>query len=189
MRIIPDSWSVYGIRMTKKNFPLPDAEPGLPSGEGRRAIPLDELDNPVLVAGLTYWRSLCKGRKFPSRSDITPRGLVPILRNTVLMRVIGGGTDYEFRVVGDASVSAHGMSVQGMLWSDLCKIKNAAAIQRKPLYDSVARSGEPRAFGGLIVPDNRQSELVHNTVLMMPLGPDDATVDHLLLVSVYAPNQ
>jgi len=156
--------------------------------ESRKAISLDMLGNPILVEGLAYWRGLCRGRKFPSREDITPYGLKKLIRNVVLIRAIDGGADYEFRIVGDACVIAHGMSVKGMSLSELLNTKNKFASARKRLYDAVLRRGEPMAFGGMVVPDNRKGEVVHNTIIILPLGPNDQTVEYLLLFSVYAPN-
>jgi len=156
--------------------------------EQRTRISLEALDNPVLVEGLAYWRNLCGGRKFPVRSDVTPRGLKHLSRNTVLLRVIDGGADYEIRIAGDAHVVAHGFSVQGMFWSELSKAGNRHMIERKAHYDAVVRNGEPVAISGLMAADGRESVLLHNTALLLPLGPDEKTVEFLLVFSVYAPN-
>ncbi|HEY0283701.1 MAG TPA: PAS domain-containing protein, partial [Rhizomicrobium sp.] len=79
----------------------------------------EEVDSPILKHGFAYWKDLRAGREFPARSDITPRGLGSLLRNALLLRVIDRGEDYEYRIVGDAHVLAHGVSVQGKLWSQV----------------------------------------------------------------------
>ncbi len=36
----------------------------------------------------------------PARSELSPRDVRAILHNIVLIRVIDGGRDYEYRIVG-----------------------------------------------------------------------------------------
>jgi hypothetical protein len=163
---------------------------GLPSlrDEKRDPVALETLDDPLLIEGLAYWRKLCGARRFPARTDVTPRGLRHLARHTLLMRVIDGGADYEYRVVGDAHVMAHGISVQGMRWSDLYKNIGVHALRRKPFYDRVVKKGEPLAVSGLMLADGGHRGPLHNTALLLPLGADNTAVDHILGISVYAPH-
>lgn len=150
-----------------------------------RRIPIDAADHPILQAGLAYWRGLCDGRKFPTRNDVSPRGLGTLIRNTALIRVIDGGADYEFRITGDAYVVAFGISLQGLRWSDLIGNGSIRTEQRRHFYEDAVRSGEPVAVTGMMEsygPDNRT---IANSALFLPLGPDAQTVDHLLTFAVY----
>jgi len=152
-------------------------------------IGLGEIDSAILLQGLAYWRGLCRERRFPSRRDVTPRGLAGLLRHTTLLRVIDGGRDYEFRVVGDAYVMAHGKSFQGMRWSDTDRLSPGYHEMIKSTYDHVVREGKPVATRGWIDRGDRGSELIYSEYIFLPLGEDDGTVDHILIFAVYVPRQ
>jgi hypothetical protein len=154
--------------------------------ETRDVVPLDNLNDPTLSEGLAYWRGLRGERKFPSRTDVTMRGLGKLLSNTVLIRVLEGGKDYEFRIVGNAAVQAHGISAQGFLLSELCQAQNPVAIKRKVYYDTVAHNGTPIAVSGMIVPDGRKGERMLNSAIILPLGDNAAVVDFLLVFTVFS---
>lgn len=159
---------------------------GVPRMRGRRISP-NEVDSEILKEGYAYWRALCAGRKFPVRADVTPRGLGHLLRNTVLIRVIDGGADYEYRIFGDAHVIAVGQSIQGRRWNELNQAGILHVELRKELYDMVAQSGEPQGMTGLIGSDNPALETVYCETLYLPLGPGGETVDHILGFGVYSP--
>lgn len=148
-----------------------------------RCIPLGDVDNAVLLNALQLWESLKDGHRYPPRSAITPRILKPILRNTTLIKVIDGGTDYEFRIVGDAYVMAHGHSFQGMRWSEIGTLSPGFQKYIKPIYDRVVREGDPLALRGWIERGGTSTGHVFSEYLYMPLG--GAEVDHILAVAVY----
>lgn len=150
-------------------------------------ITLGEIDSTFLLRGAAYWRGLCRGRKFPSRAAVTPRGLGGLLRYTTLLRVIDGGKDYEYRIVGDAYVIAHGVSFQGKRWSETDKLSPGYHTAIKSTYDRVVRKGEPLAMRGWIERGRETSELVYSEYLFLPLGDDDRAVDHILVFAVYTP--
>ena len=157
------------------------------SEELSHPITPDEIDNPILLQGAAYWHDLRGYRDFPARSDVTPRGLAGLLRYTTLLRVIDGGKDYEYRIVGDAYVMAHGVSFQGKRWSDTGTISPGYHAMIKHTYDRVVRKGEPLATRGWIERGGRATELIYSEYLFLPLGSDGTTVDHLLVFAVYIP--
>jgi hypothetical protein len=148
-------------------------------------IPLSQIDNAILLEGFELWRSLCGEHKYPPRSAVTPRLLKPMLRNTTLLRVINGGEDYEYRIVGDAYVMAHGRSYQGKLWSETGEM--SAGVQKfiKPVYDRVVQDGEPVATLGWIERGGSSTGLVYCEYIYLPLGDEAAGVDHILAFAVY----
>jgi hypothetical protein len=152
-------------------------------------IPLDQVEAPVLRAGVGYWKRLRGARKYPSRGDVSPRDLVGLLRNTVLIRVLDGGGDYEYRIVGDAHVTAHGFSAQGQTLSQLNDLAPGYGMVLKGLYDYPVRTGLPLALRGWISKGEDESEFVYSESVFLPLGADDETVDHVLNFSVYVPHQ
>jgi hypothetical protein len=151
------------------------------------SIPLPEVDNAILQQGLVYWRALAGDRSFPTRGDITPRGLVGLLRNTKLLRVIDGGKDYEFRIAGDAFVLAHGVSFQGKYQSEVAALLPSYAAAVKVVYDRVVATAEPLAMRGWIARGVRKAEHIYAEGVYLPLGPDEKTVDHILAFAVYVP--
>ncbi len=152
-------------------------------------IALSEIDSPILQQGVAYWRSLSAERNFPSRSDVTPRGLSSLLRNTTLVRVVDGGKDYDYRIVGDAYVMAHGVSFQGKLWSETDKLSPGYHALIKSVYDRVVRKKEPVAMRGWVERSGQQFEPIYSEYVFLPLGTDGATVDHILVFAVYAPHE
>jgi len=116
---------------------------------------------------------------------MTVRALRSLLRNITLLRVIDGGRDYEYRVVGDAYVMAHGISFQGKCWSDLKTLAPRHWATIKPIYDSVVRTGEPLATRGWIERGICTDEFVYCEYVYLPLGTEEGVVDHILAVAVY----
>ena len=162
---------------------------GHPPEKLSHRIALAEIDSSILLQGAAFWRGLCHERKFPTRADVTPRGLAGLLRYTTLLRVIDGGKDYEYRIVGDAYVLAHGVSFQGKLWSETSKLSPGYHETIKSTYDRVVRKGEPVAMRGWIERGGKKSELVYSEYVFLPLGEDDRTVDHILVFAVYVPRE
>lgn len=148
-----------------------------------RRIAIEEVDNPVLLEGIALWRHLCKGRKYPSRNDITPRVLRQLLRNTTLVKVVDGGNDYEYRIVGDAFVMAHGMSVQGRRWSDTAGLSAGYHDYIKPIYDEVVHDAATIATRGWIERGAGSKGHVWCEYVFLPLG--EAEVDHILIFAAY----
>jgi hypothetical protein len=152
-------------------------------------VPLEDIDSPVLLQGIAYWRNLCGGRKYPPRSAMSPRGLSNLLRNTTLLRVIDGGRDYEYRIVGDAYVMAHGVSFQGKFWSETGRLSPGYYATIKPTYDRVVREAEPVATRGWIERGASVNEYVYSEYVFLPLGDEAKGVDHILIFAVYVPRE
>jgi hypothetical protein len=146
---------------------------------------LGEVDSPMLLHGIALWRELSGDRKFPPRSAMTVRVLRGVLRNITLLRVIDGGRDYEYRVVGDAYVMAHGISFQGKRWSEIESLSPRHYATIKPIYDSVVLTGEPVATRGWIERGAHANEHVYCEYVYLPLGTEEAGVDHIMALAVY----
>lgn len=148
-----------------------------------RYVPLSAIDSPILVKALDLWNGLkAKGLR-PARTDVTPRLLKPILRNTSLVKVMDGGADYEYRIVGDAFVQAHGRSFQGLRWSETSELSPGFHKFIKPVYDRVVRDGEPLAMRGWIERGGVRESHIYCEYLYLPLG--EPAVDHILIAAVY----
>jgi hypothetical protein len=146
-------------------------------------IPLDEVDNVELLRAYQLWEGLKDGRHFPPRQAVTPRVLKPILRNTTLIKVIDGGVDYEYRIVGDAYVLAHGQTFQGLRWSQTQTLAPCFYKFIKPVYDRIVREGEPLAMRGWIERSRASNGFIYCEYLYLPLG--ETCVDYILAAAVY----
>jgi hypothetical protein len=150
-------------------------------------IPLDAIESPIVLQGLDYWRRLSGARPYPARQDMMPRELSPLLRNIVLLRLVDDGQDYEYRIVGDAHVISHGFSMQGLRVSDVDKFSPGYGPVLKSLYDRAVRKRAAFAFRGWMERGERNKQYIYSESVMMPMGPDEATIDHVLNFSVYMP--
>lgn len=165
-----------------------DVDGSLPAGleanpRACHCIPLTDVDNAVLLGGLALWRGLEGESRYPPRRAITPRILKPILRNTLLLRVVNGGEDYEYRVVGDAYVMAHGHTFQGKYWSEMGDFAPSFHDFVKQVYDRVVQGGDPVAIRGWIERGCPSTGHVYCEYIYLPLG--DGCVDHILAIAVY----
>ena len=172
---------------TREEFDIAAADAAQVPEKLSSQIALGEIDSSILLQGLEYWRGLCGERKFPARTDVTPRGLGGLLRYTTLLRVIDGGKDYDYRIVGDAYVMAHGVSFQGKRWSQTDKLSPGYHAMIKSIYDRVARKAVPIAMRGWIERSGATAEYIYSEYIFLPLGTDGMTVDHILAFAVYVP--
>ena len=69
-----------------------------------------ELPSGPLPHLFAYWLSLRGGRDFPSRQDIDPEGMAPILRHIMLVEALPDG-DWLYRVAGSHIVEGVGTEI------------------------------------------------------------------------------
>ncbi len=150
-------------------------------------IELDAVEDASIRAGIAYWRQIRGHRKFPSRADLVPRDIQHILRNITLLRMLGEG-EYEYRIVGDAHVVAHGYSMQGKNLREVEKYSPGYGALLRQLYDPVAQQRAAYALRGWLLRGDKHQQYLHSECAFLPLGPDDQHVDHILNFSVYVPS-
>ncbi|HEY0105090.1 MAG TPA: hypothetical protein VGB91_03330 [Rhizomicrobium sp.] len=148
---------------------------------------VEDAKNPTVRIGAEYWRSLRGQRRFPSRDDLTLRGMAAILPHSVIVGVVDGGADYEFRYVGDGQRQAYKAYFKGMRLSRIETVAPELGQVLRTVYEMLRSTGTPFLLRGkadyeVIDPQHRY----HETALL-PLGASDAAVDHLLVVGVHVP--
>lgn len=165
------------------NAATPPASGGLP-GE----IPAGEVGHALLRRGLALWNDLRGPRRFPSRSQISPRVLGALLRHTVLVKVLDDGGEFEVRIVGDAIAAVQDVPLQGLTTSGIDRKLPGYGTLLRQFYMRGCNAKAPMALRG---PIQRRtlSRTLHRELLLLPLGDDDAAVDHLLSLVVYLPPQ
>ena len=151
----------------------------------RHGIPLPEITNPLVQKALSIWETARGSRAMPSRADMSPRVMAGLLRNTVLVRVIGDGDEFEFRIVGDAIVQAQGASLQGMTMAAVDLVLPGYGSLLHNAYRHTWRRRAPFAYSGWYVREADGRSMFHES-LVMPLSDDGEKIDHILVVGVYA---
>jgi len=146
-------------------------------------IAFTDIETPTLRNALEYWQALRGPRRFPSRADIRPRDIAGMLRNISLIKV--ENDDFIFRVVGDDIVLAFGLNLQNRRLSDLARQEPVFGEMIAPLLRKIVATGEPLALQGKSGRDIAYLNFTASENLLLPLGPDDDTVDHILSVSCY----
>lgn len=98
------------------------------------------IGSAVLLQLLRYWRGLLREGRLPSRRDMAPSDMIPLLPWLVLIDVLDADT-YRYRLVGTGIVDhvgfdATGMDVatayKGCNWSEIAKDYTYVLQQRKP---------------------------------------------------------
>ncbi|MGC9952764.1 MAG: PAS domain-containing protein [Rhizomicrobium sp.] len=146
-------------------------------------VTFDELESPIVKRAADYWLSLRNGRRFPAREDLHPRDMAGFLRDMALVKIIDGGADYEYRIIGDAQAQAYSVPLRGRRISEIAVTAPWFGQIAANTYEYVRRSGEPLAMRGGVGREFPEAKFVYNENVFLPLGASDDAVDHLLIVS------
>lgn len=129
-----------------------------------------------------FWQKKRGQRSFPQRKDLDVIELWPWLGNLMLIEVMGGGADYLYRVYGTVLADYFSRDLTGRRTSSLSG--DVQAVVRGE-YGRAIGKGQP-----IIVTRERtvQQKRIRASKLILPLGPADGPVDHLL-VGLYLATQ
>jgi hypothetical protein len=144
----------------------------------------ETLNSAPVSAAWRYWNALRGTRPFPARGELVPREMASFLRNIVLVRVIDGGKDYEYRIVGDAHVQAHGFDFRHLRLTQVEATK--VDFSTRATYEHVRNTATPFAVRGWIGLHIINARFSYHESVFLPLGTN-GVVDHLLIVSAYTP--
>lgn len=155
--------------------------------EADRPLQPGEARNPRIGELVDYWASKLGGRKMPSRKDIDPAEIVPLLPFVALVDVIPDvpvEKRYRVRLFGTQLVEYHQKDWTGKLIFD---VTSAEAAQR------IVQAGEfcvnhhrPWLSSGKLYWASHKSSKQFEIVIV-PLSPDDAVVNMLLALLVIVP--
>jgi len=165
--------------------PTPRNDLEVPEYSSGHVLALDEIESATLRQVVEHWSSLRGERKFPSRADLNPKHFRNLLRHVTLLRVIGGGADYEFRILGDVQVQAYGENFSGMRLSEVGVKHPKFAEGLKIFYDGVRMGCYAFGYRGWIGRDMPDTKYSFHELVLCPLGPTDDTVDHILVAGIY----
>jgi hypothetical protein len=150
----------------------------------RPTYSIDDVEHPIVISAVSYWRSLRAQRRFPARADLALRGMARFLPYTLIVAVIENGADYEYRFVGDFERQAFKRDFKGMRVSQVEKIAPTFGEIIRATYDEVRSTGLPFAVRGLADHVKTDEHLPYHETAFLPLGAADGVVDHLLAVGV-----
>ncbi len=145
-------------------------------------VGVDEIRNSLVRDSLDLWNELRGARPFPARSEITPRRLVRFLRNITLFKVLDGGDDIEFRIMGDAAVAAFGGTFHGLRKEALNEIQPGMGDVLVRVCGHVARTQTMLPVKGWFQQVGGDS--FYQEAIFFPLGTN-GVVDHVLCVGSY----
>jgi hypothetical protein len=165
--------------------PVPADELEVPQYSSGHILALEEIESVPLRKIAEHWATLRGQRRFPSRADFAPKNLKGLLRHVTLLRVLDGGADYEFRVLGDVQVQAYGDNFRGMKLSEVGEKHPKFAEGLKLFYDGVRMGREAFGYRGWIGRDMPDTKYSYHEIALFPLGPVDDAVDHILVAGVY----
>jgi hypothetical protein len=144
-------------------------------------IPIAMIEDKIVRAGHAYWVQKCAGRRFPTRSEIAPREIKSMLSHVMLLKVLEGGADYEFRIAGEETTRVHRKSFQNMRMSEVEKNFPRFNPSNRIAVDRVQRSGQPLARQFVYALD--ENTVHFRESVLLPFGTGDQ-VDHILIVGV-----
>jgi hypothetical protein len=161
----------------------PLANPLLPADSRGDIVPLARLDAELLRTSLSYWRSLREEGSCPRRASMMSC-LSPQMRaHSVLIEVLDGGADYEYRFVGEELIKGFQADFSGQRLSTLIALLPKFGISLRMLYEMVRAGGEPLGYRGWVGNDLPGADFVYHESVFLPLG-ENGVVDHLLAVSM-----
>jgi len=143
-----------------------------------------------LQALFTYWSSKRGTRPMPSRADIDPGDLRPLLPHLMLLDVVDAGSDMRYRLVGTEVERHLGRPVTGRLLGDLVSgayrdyvlsLYRRVIADKAPVYSENSFDRD-RGDYGMIAEFKR----VHR--LMLPLARDGRTIDMVLCGQIFTTN-
>jgi len=149
-------------------------------------IAFEELESKPVRTGAFYWRALCGRRRFPSRQEIKPRDITSLLSNMSLLKVVDG--DFQYRIVGDTVVRAYDTLLHNRFIRDIELELPSYSFFVRPILTQILRDRLPVAVRGKIGHDAFGTNFTDHENALLPLGPDDDTVDHILVFSYYTRN-
>lgn len=144
-----------------------------------------EVQNEILRKALALWEGLKGGRLFPSRQQLSPRVLGPLLPHAILIKVLDGGAEFQVRIIGDAIAAIQNVPMQGLTTAEIDGLLPGYGTMVRGAYTRACAEKTPQAYRGRLLREADQRAF-DRELLLFPLGETDALVDYLITFVVYA---
>lgn len=130
---------------------------------------------------LAYWIAKAGDRAMPSFSDIDPVEIPWALSRVYVVRVVDGGTDFYYRLVGEMVRERHGVAMAGKRPGDLFP----PGPTRHILERWRRLVNEPAACYNETEHPTRAGWRMRARRIQLPLGPPGGPVDNLLGMTMF----
>ncbi|HEY8950474.1 MAG TPA: PAS domain-containing protein [Rhizomicrobium sp.] len=159
--------------------PLPAPMPG-GDWPGTAIAPPDLALSPTRDA-YAAWQAARGTRRMPSRAEMTPRVMKTFLSYIALTEIVDG--DFRFRVVGDGIAAKQKLPLIGKTLTDVDSMVPGFGTFLRDLYRQTVEKRDALAYRGRYVRTADGHPFTYEAVIL-PLGNDGETPDHVLVVSV-----
>ena len=135
---------------------------------------------PDLRFALDYWSGKCRGRLAPSRADIDPAEIIPILPRVMLADVernAQGQVDFRYRLSGTGICNIHREELTGRRPSSITPPRYGALIDAH--YRAVLDRQRPIAHVIALQIERKSASYAR---IILPLCADGETVNMLMIV-------
>lgn len=137
----------------------------------------DFRGDPILGPVLAYWARKRGSRLMPCKRDIDPVEIPSrLLPHLQIIEVIDAGARFRYRLVGGASVQAHGQDYTGKYPDEMLPDDRVRLVLK--IYQTVYRTKSP-LFSRSRYYSAKGWSLFANRVYM-PLSDDEENVQHIL---------
>lgn len=167
------------MEMAGPNKPAPVPMPG--GDWPGTAIAPSELSQQAPRDAYAVWQAMRGTRRMPSRADMTPRVMKKFLSFIALAEIIDG--DFRFRVVGEGIASKQKLPLIGRTLTEVDEMVPGFGTFLRDLYQQTVQRREALAYRGTYVRKADRHPFTYEAVIV-PLGNDGETPDHVLVVSV-----
>lgn len=139
----------------------------------------EEISHPTLVALYRYWDAKRGGRGMPARLDLDPSDIVALLPHLYMVDVQREPLRFRYRLIGTAIADFLGRDYTGRMVDEATYGQGESLDRLLRLFSLVVATARPVAYKGNIwyVPGRAWREV---EALLLPLAPDDATVNIIL---------
>jgi hypothetical protein len=141
------------------------------------------LVQPATRDAYAVWQTQRGARRMPSRADMTPRAMKTFLRFIALAEIVDNGKDFRFRVVGEGIASKQKLSLIGKTLTEVDRMVPGFGTFLRDLYQQTVQQRDALAYRGTYVRKADRHPFTYEAVIV-PLGKDGETPDHVLVVSV-----
>jgi len=147
------------------------------------SISATDLKQTYTCDAYAAWLGARGARRMPSRADMTPRVMRKFLSYVALAELVDEGKDFRFRVVGDGIANKQKLPLIGKTLTEVDQLLPGFGTFLRNLYLRTVQQRDALAYRGAYVRAADRHPFTYEAVIL-PLGDDGETPDHVLVVSV-----
>lgn len=140
---------------------------------------VDDISNDKMRSIYKYWLKIKGDKNLPSRDDLNPVDIKPVLPHITLVRVEEGTGRYKLTLVGSENVKANGEDVTGKYLDEIPRLHKYA----KDRYDWVVENKRPYIYQGDLLWSDK--DYLDYSIIGLPLSNDNEKVDGIMFAGFY----